>query len=279
MIPQACITEWRSQAPWGLDEQVEQDLVLSRAVVEIFSDPLLAESLAWRGGTALHKLYFENPARYSEDIDLVQVESGPIGPAMSAIRTSLGNWLGKPKWKQGHGRLTFQFKFESENPPIRTLRLKVEINTREHLTVMGLRRQSFSVMNPWFSGEAEVLTYAPEELLGTKLKALYQRRKGRDLFDLAVAFRQLENLDAEKVVECFKEYVNHDGLSISRAEFEANLAQKLEDRAFSEDLHPLLAEARDGRYEGFDAVRAGVRVSELLLERLPGDPWKGTAQI
>ena len=57
MIPRAYITEWRSSAPWATDAQVEQDLVLSRALIEIFSDPSLASALALRGGTAFHKLY------------------------------------------------------------------------------------------------------------------------------------------------------------------------------------------------------------------------------
>ncbi len=79
MIPRASITAWRSRAPWLLDEQVEQDLVLSRAMVEIFSDPLLSAELALRGGTALHKLFLVRVRRYSEDIDLVQLNAGPIG--------------------------------------------------------------------------------------------------------------------------------------------------------------------------------------------------------
>lgn len=56
MIPQADIVAWRQVAPWGDDGMVEQDLVLSRALVEIFLDPMLAAEFAFRGGTALHKL-------------------------------------------------------------------------------------------------------------------------------------------------------------------------------------------------------------------------------
>lgn len=72
MIPRAAITAWCPSAPWATDAQVEQDLVLSRAVVEIFSEPTLASALVFRGGTALHKLFLTPAARYSEDIDLVQ---------------------------------------------------------------------------------------------------------------------------------------------------------------------------------------------------------------
>jgi predicted nucleotidyltransferase component of viral defense system len=87
LIPRAAITAWRSRAPWSTDAQVEQDLVISRALVDLFSDELVGRSLAFRGGTALHKLLLASPGRYSEDIDLVQVEAGPIGPVLKSIRT------------------------------------------------------------------------------------------------------------------------------------------------------------------------------------------------
>jgi hypothetical protein len=69
MIPQAVLTYWRAnQAPWTGDDQVEQDLVSSRALVELYSDKLLSECLAFRGGTTLNKLFLpttrlENPSR------------------------------------------------------------------------------------------------------------------------------------------------------------------------------------------------------------------------
>ncbi len=81
MIPRDYITAWLQHAPWAQDAQVEQDLIISRALIEIFSRPILRENLAFRGGTALYKLHLK-PARYSEDIDLVQAEAGAIGPSM-----------------------------------------------------------------------------------------------------------------------------------------------------------------------------------------------------
>ena len=89
MIPRDYITEWRSQAPWVQDIQVEQDLVICRALVAIFSHPVLADALAFRGGTALYKLYLKPAARYSEDIDLVRTAAGPIGPVLDGIRRVL----------------------------------------------------------------------------------------------------------------------------------------------------------------------------------------------
>ena len=89
MIPQRYIEEWRASAPWTIDAQVEQDLVIARTIVELFSDDLLKKSLAFRGGTALHKLYITPQVRYSEDIDLVQINSEPINPILTRIREKL----------------------------------------------------------------------------------------------------------------------------------------------------------------------------------------------
>jgi hypothetical protein len=89
MITQAYITNWRSVAPWTDPSQVEQDLVISRALVELFNVPALAETFVFRSGTALYKLFFPS-RRYSEDIDLVQLKPAPIGPANQFSRAFFG---------------------------------------------------------------------------------------------------------------------------------------------------------------------------------------------
>lgn len=264
MIPRAHITAWRSRAPWSTDAQVEQDLVVCRALVELYSDDLLARQVAFRGGTALHKLFFDPPGRYSEDIDLVQVNAGPIGPVMSAIRARLDPWLGKPQWKQGQGRMTFVYRFDSETRPLTPLKLKVETNTREHGRVLGPRRTRFVVESGWHGGAADVLTYEPEELLGTKLRALYQRKKGRDLFDLSEALERVVGLQPEKIVACFRQYLANEGRHVTRAEFERNMAEKIDDKVFLSDVPPLLVTGAS-----FDADRALERVQDALLSLLP----------
>lgn len=103
MIPRDFVTEWRGHAPWVQDIQVEQDLVISRALVEIFSRPRLAKALAFRGGTALYKLHLRPAARYSEDIDLVQVAPESIGPTLDELREVLDPWLGEPTRKVKEG--------------------------------------------------------------------------------------------------------------------------------------------------------------------------------
>ena len=270
MIPQANITAWRATAPWADDAQVEQDLVLSRATVEIFTDPALSGSLALRGGTALNKLFIHPPSRYSEDIDLVQAEPGAIGDVLNAIRRRLDPWLGKPKRSSSEASVTLVYRFESEVPPIRPLRLKTEMNTREHFAVLDYHRQPLAVANPWFTGEASVTTYQLDELMGTKLRALYRRRKGRDLFDLWLCLSR-GLLDPGQVVACFAGYMEHEKRTISRAEFERNLFEKETDSAFLDDIRPLLATGI-----GYDVKAAATLVRESLISRLAGEPWRGT---
>lgn len=269
MIPRANITAWRVVAPWPSNEQVEQDLVLCRALVAMFSRKVVAEGLLLRGGTALHKLFFGAAGRYSEDIGLVQSNAGPIGELVNAIREALDSWLGRPRWKQSRGRFTLHYRFETSFAPVSTRRLKVEINTREHFAVLGTATRTFTVDNPWFSGTAELPVYDLDELLGTKLRALYQRKKGRDLYDLWLALGTGEP-SANRIIECFQRYMDHDGVIVSRAEFEANLAAKLASALFLEDLRLLLA--ADVEY---DPAKAAQVVKEELIAKLPGEPWKG----
>jgi hypothetical protein len=113
-------------------------------------------------------------------------------------------------------------------------------------------------------GRAEVLTYEPEELLGTKLRALYQRKKGRDLFDLSEAFTRLKSIDPEKVVACFLAYLETEGRRVTRAQFERNLASKIRDKVFLSDVPPLLA-----RGASFDPRGALDRVREAFISRIP----------
>ena len=271
MIPRDYITEWRAEAPWIQDFQVEQDLVVSRALVEIFSQPVLRDALAFRGGTALYKLYVKPAARYSEDIDLVQIKAEPAGPVMEALRGVLDPWLGKARWRQTEGRVTLTYRFDSEGMPPIPLKLKVETNTREHFSVFGLTDVPFRMLSRWFQGSCNIRSYELDELLATKMRALYQRRQGRDLFDLAIAFRA-PSVDADRIVAAFLKDMEHDGRTITRAQFEANVSIKLNDPQFIADISPLLA--ADHEWNAETSARV---VLSRLIQRLPGEPWKGEA--
>jgi len=254
VIPRLYIDGWRRNAPWRSDAKVEQDLVICRTVVEIFRHTVLSRLLVFRGGTALHKLYFQPSRRYSEDVDMVQIEAGPIGPIFDALRETLTPYLGKPQRKQGPGVVTLTYRMISEMPPVLQLKLKVEINTREHFTVLGVRRQAFAVDSPWFKGACDVPVFCLEELLATKLRALYQRRKGRDLFDLWLGLTE-GKADPSRIVEVFRRYMDHSGGTVSQAEFAANLAEKRQHPGFTSDLSDLLPSGSHYDFtDGFDVV-------------------------
>jgi predicted nucleotidyltransferase component of viral defense system len=152
------------------------------------------------------------------------------------------------------------------------MRLKIEINTREHFAMLGLVRRQVAADNPWCTRQADVTTYRIDELFATKLRALYQRKKGRDLFDLWLALSR-GMLDPQRVVACFAEYMKHEGHTVSRAQFEQNLYDKQSDPAFLQDIKPLLRPDID-----YDAEQAMTLVRNQLIERLPGGPWRGKGE-
>jgi predicted nucleotidyltransferase component of viral defense system len=240
MIPQRYIDEWKAQAPWPIDAQVEQDLIIARALVEIFSDDLLKKSLAFRGGTALHKLYLTPQIRYSEDIDLVQIHSESVNPVLKRIRERLSFLGTKRAVKQNIHNNTILYHFEPEDPSVISMRLKIEINTREHFNVLGLKEIPYKVENGWFNGECSITSYELEELLGTKLRALYQRRKGRDLFDLYWALTH-KLIDIGKLIECYKTYMEFSvEIAPSRKQFLTNMEEKMKDKEFLQDIPSIL---------------------------------------
>lgn len=141
------------------------------------------------------------------------------------------------------------------------MRLKIEINTREHFSALGLERKRFFVSNPWYSGKGDISSFKLEELLATKLRALYQRKKGRDLYDLWLALNTHE-INEKAVCDCLKEYLAHSSSRISRAEFESNLTEKIVSKAFRVDVEPLL---RAGADYNVDAAASLVQERFLVL--------------
>ena len=216
MIPEASITAWSLKAPWAESRQVEQDLMISRALVEIFNHDFLGSELRFWGGTALNKLHFPEPLRYSEDIDLVRTSAGPIGPVLDAMREVLEPWLGRANFASSKVAPKLRFRVPSEDDPEAQIRLKVKINITEVEAFDPPVSIPYAVQNQWFTGNAAITSFSPEEILATKLRALLQRDKGRDLFDLDHALDALPDLDIEKVLVIFARYLDRQGQAISQ---------------------------------------------------------------
>jgi len=228
----------------------------------LYSHPRLRAALAFRGGTALNKLFFSPATRYSEDIDFVQVFQAPIGSIIDDIRELLDSWLGEPRREFSDGRVCLTYRrTSSEGFPIK---LKVEINSREHFSVLGLHEYPFVFSTSWEKSMVQIRSYKLEELLGTKMRALYQRRKGRDLFDLYTALTRISNLNHGDIIHCFSEYMKFGGHSISKTLFLENMEEKMKNKLFLEDMKPLLPKFG----ESFNLEAAYSSVKSHLLDHM-----------
>ena len=116
--------------------------------------------------------------------------------------------------------VTLTYRMASETPPIVPMKLKVEINSREHFAVMGVQKKKFSMASPWFTGECEVPTFDLNELLATKLRALYQRGRARSVRPMAWPDRGQG--DGQEIVGMFRKYMEFGGHKVSQTEFAAN---------------------------------------------------------
>ena len=135
-----------------------------------------------------------------------------------------------------------------------------------------------AIANPWFTGSAKISTFSREELLATKLRALLQRDKGRDLLDLAHALKVFPELNRKRIVECLGLYLGRSGLAISRAEAEQRMFAKLVAPRFVTDIRPLLA-ADVAANLTTEAVRdAFISVFGKLITLLPGAAWAKTPE-
>lgn len=158
---------------------------------------------------------------------------------------------------------TMLFRIQSEVPPVVQLRLKVEINCYEHFNELGLVQVPFSYDSLWAKGSCSITTYKLNELLGTKLRALYQRKKGRDLFDLAYALHNAE-VNADEIIRCYRRYMDFVvDTPPTYKQFIANMEEKMADPDFTDDTAKLL---RPGI--SFDASSSWELVRETLVERL-----------
>ena len=270
MISKNAIDDWRKNVPGNLDEQVEQDLLLSKVIIDLYSDPFIQNHLALSGGAALQKLYFDKPYRYSEDLNFVQINPGSLGIVLDHIQDKLV-WLGKPSLKIKEGGIILYYKIYSETALNNKRRIKLQINAFQHSQMLGITSKNYVIENPWVTGTAAVTTYYVEELLGIQTRALYQRKKGRYLFDVYYAMRQL-NLNPEQIADVFCFYLEKAGVLVSRQNFEENLFNKITNQTFLNDIYAVIPnEFRTG----FEVVEAMQYVNKNFITLLPGEPWDG----
>ncbi|MCL2483523.1 MAG: nucleotidyl transferase AbiEii/AbiGii toxin family protein [Propionibacteriaceae bacterium] len=243
--------------PWATADQIEQDLLLSRAICAIADHPYLGNELLFRGGTALHKLQLPTPLRYSEDLDYVRTTAGGIGTLTGAL-LDLGRDLGfdvRSKITE-HPKVYWRTISQAGNP----LRIKVEVNTHERSPAFPVAHIPFEVTSPWWSGTSDVPIFQLAELIATKLRALYQRSKGRDLFDIWLTLTQT-SLNPSEVLLAFKSY-RPAGYTAKTAV--ANLESKLANPDFRHDIDQLATRPTIS----YDADEAAKVVIRAFLENM-----------
>ena len=264
--------------PWAAQYQVEQDLLLCRAMVAIFDDKFLSAQIAMRGGTLLHKVHLAPASRYSEDIDLVIVGTRPEQHIRSAIRRVLTDVLGKPK-KSVWGTLKLAlrnsvkpsrvlrmtYSISSIIEPGRMLDIVVEGNVTERKPHLAVVEMPFRFSFRDKTVETRIKGYDIHEMLGTKMRAMFQRKRGRDLFDLYWALaKSAKTVKAPAIIESFQHYMRQEGTTAGRAEFVGILEGHLQDRGFCSDMKPLLRAGIE-----YDPQAAGVFIRTNLLSLLP----------
>lgn len=238
--------------------------MISRCIVAIYSDPFLASRLAWRGGTALYKLYVKPQPRYSEDIDLVLINPEPMGPILDRLREVLSFVPDQQaKGKRYNHVMKLRYLSEIESIPCR---IKVEINCNEHFTELGFHKVPFAVESSWFSGSCDVTAYQFDEMLGTKFNAVYGRKKTRDLFDMDYVFKHAQP-DVEKVLRCWRRYKAELGEELpSWKEYVSNVEAKLADPSYRIGMTALLRPDVE-----FDPVMAWANIKPKIVDRLMTD--------
>lgn len=241
MIPRAFITEWQSRVPWPESYQVEQDLILSRLMIEIAENRLLKDEFVMRGGTCLHKVHLNEPRRYSEDLDYVRRTHSGIKPYIGELRV-IADRLGLAFSNVDRSGSMVHVYLDAEASGGGRIRIKVETNIAETGFFKKPIEIDHEVDSRWWSGKAPIPTFVLEEMMSTKVRALYQRRKGRDLFDLWLVLVH-EEVNTAEIVAGLRHYMQE--AVFTYPQLRQNLVEKLADAGFRTDLDALLTAAPD----------------------------------
>jgi hypothetical protein len=160
-------------------------------------------------------------------------------------------------------RMTYSVPSVSE--PGATLTIVVEANVTEREPHRPIVEIPFEFRFRDAVARTLVNGYDIHEMLGTKMRALFQRKRGRDLFDLYWALTRAQPaVDPAAVVESFLHYLRQEGGTAGRAAFMGILDSHLADRGFCSDMEPLLRVGLE-----YDAHEAGEYVKAKLLNLLP----------
>jgi predicted nucleotidyltransferase component of viral defense system len=189
-----------------LPSVVEKDYVLGWILAGINAHEVLAESWVFKGGTCLKKCYFET-YRFSEDLDFTlrkesQLDEAFLRPALEEViawveeqsgLTMPANQLAFDIYTNPRGRLSCQGKIAYRGPVSPTSggwpKIKLDLTADEKLVLPSVEREVF---HPYTDRPEEGLwanSYAYDEAFAEKLRALGERTRPRDLYDVVNLYR------------------------------------------------------------------------------------------
>ncbi len=200
MITRADIVE--RVAEWGLAEEViEKDYVLGWLLWGIGSDPILGDQWVFKGGTCLKKCYIET-YRFSEDLDFTVMPGGPfrpeeVGPLLEGVLARVHDVSGidfsarPPLLKLRPGDLTAEGRIYYVGPrrTPQPARVKLDLALNEAVVRPSVLRE---IAHSYPDGplDGAVRCYSFEEVFAEKLRALGERARPRDLYDVVNLFRR-----------------------------------------------------------------------------------------
>lgn len=278
------ILEHQQAVLWPNLRQVEQDLLLCQSMILLFNDDFLKNQIAMRGGTLLHKVHLAPASRYSEDIDLVIVGDRPDDHISKAIRRVLAETLGRPKfsaWEEIKLAVRNAIKPSKvlreiyhvpsiADPGGKPLEIVVEVNATERTPYKEIAQLAFELQLRNQTHQTMVRGFDIHEMLGTKMRALFQRTRGRDLFDLYWALTKSPvPVDPAGIINAFQHYMKQEESEAGRDDFIEALNIKLSDKGFLSDMNPLLRTGLE-----YNPIVAGKYVIQNLLMLIPEDVSK-----
>lgn len=218
----------------------ELDYRLVCALQAIYANSFLRNRLYLKGGTALNKLYLPGPNRLSVDLDF-----NAIGPKEQVLRerTTIGETVAAVLRQQDSAYdLTYRWRYDQVTLYARYVslsgaarqRLKLEISFIERFPIQGRAERTLLAFNEPFV----VNTFHLEELASTKLRALYDRRKGRDVYDLYCI--SSFDLDRAALRKMLLYYFCRANKVFHYPTFVNNVERKMSERGFGDDVQGLI---------------------------------------
>jgi predicted nucleotidyltransferase component of viral defense system len=203
------------RAEWLLDQGViEKDYILGWLLAGIANHRALADAWVFKGGTCLRKCYYET-YRFSEDLDFTVMKGGPDDPEeLGAIFTDIATWVREEsgielivddrsfrrrKNKRGNPTTEGRIGYRGPNASPSIPKVKLDITTDEILTSRPVLRP---IGHPYSDrlSTSRVLSYSINELFGEKLRALAERCRPRDLYDVVHMHRHPDLIGSARLV-------------------------------------------------------------------------------